>query len=199
MGSVFVPSVAGAVAVLACFWGWVAFEVWVNLKTWQAGSMNRDRLSRYLIIGAVGVAVNLAMAATMVHALDMTTRRAEVFYLGITLMLVGLLFRWVAIRQLGQFFVPEVTIQPGQRVIDAGLYRYLRHPSYTGILLTLVGFGFALTNFLSLLLLLGISSPALAYRIRQEEAVLLEAFGEEYRRYMVRTKRLIPFLFLLPR
>lgn len=198
MGSVFVPSMGGAIVGVVCFWGWACFEVWVNLKTWPTGSTNRDRLSRYLIIGAVGAAVNLAMAATMVHALDITFWRARVYYLGITLMLVGLLFRWVAIRQLGQFFVPEVTIQPGQRVIDTGLYRYLRHPSYTGILLTLLGLGLVLTNGLSLLLLLGISSPALAYRIRQEEEALLEAFGDDYRRYMARTKRLIPLLFLFP-
>ncbi len=96
---------------------------------------------------------------------------------------------------MGRYFTPEVTIQPGQRVIDQGLYRFLRHPSYTGTFITLLGYGLALTNGLSLAIMLVLPGLAYAFRMRVEEVALREAFGDEYRDYMRRTKRLIPFSY----
>jgi protein-S-isoprenylcysteine O-methyltransferase Ste14 len=61
--------------------------------------------------------------------------------------------------------------------------------------MTILGFGLALTNGLSLAIMLVLPGLAYAFRMRVEEAALREAFGEEYRDYMRRTKRLIPFIF----
>jgi protein-S-isoprenylcysteine O-methyltransferase Ste14 len=110
-------------------------------------------------------------------------------------MVAGAVFRLYAIRQLGRYFVPEVTIQPGQRVVDQGLYRYLRHPSYTGTFITILGYALALGNWLSLAVMLLVSGLVYGLRMRIEEAALVEAFGAEYQAYMRRTKRLIPFIF----
>jgi protein-S-isoprenylcysteine O-methyltransferase Ste14 len=195
MFGIYLPSVLGAWAFTICFYGWAAFELWVNLKAWGSGSTNRDRFSRYLIIAGMLVGFFLSvLAALWLHMLDIVTYRPEVFYGGVALMVVGLVFRWVAIRQLGQFFVPEVVIQPGQRVIDQGLYHYLRHPSYTGTLITVIGYGLALTNWLSLLIMLSVFLKIYWVRMTVEEAALVEAFGDEYRAYMRRTKRLIPYI-----
>ena len=188
------PSPSAFLAFTALFFGWAAFEIVVNLRLWQPGSLNRDRLSRYLIIAGMLVAFALAWSAARLHAFDFQLFRAEIFYLGLALMFAGLVFRWYAIRQLGRFFVPEVAIQPGQRVIDAGLYRYIRHPSYTGAFVTILGYGLALTNGLGLAVMLVVPGVLFGFRMRVEEAALLEAFGEEYRAYMRRTKRLIPFV-----
>ena len=191
----YVPSLFGALAFTACFFGWAIFELGVNLRLWRTGSQNRDRFSRYLIIGGMLIGFALAVAAAnFVHRLDIITTRSLVFYLGLALMLVGLLFRWIAIRQLGGYFVPEVVIQPGQRVYAGGLYRRLRHPSYTGTLITVLGYGLALTNWLSLSIMLTVYFALYTMRMNVEEAALLEAFGDEYRLYMRRTKRIIPFL-----
>jgi protein-S-isoprenylcysteine O-methyltransferase Ste14 len=191
---IYVPSPFGWLLFSVCFVGWAAFELLVNLRLWRPGSRNRDRLSRYLIIAGMLAAFALAWAATRLHVLDMATFRPQVFYLGLGLMLSGLAFRWVAIRQLGQFFIPEVAIQPGQRLMDRGLYHYLRHPSYTGTFMTLLGYGLALTNWLSLAVMLIVPGVVYGFRMRVEEAALAEAFGEEYRAYMRRTRRLIPFV-----
>ncbi|MBI3242805.1 MAG: isoprenylcysteine carboxylmethyltransferase family protein [Chloroflexi bacterium] len=195
MNSVYVPSTTGWISFSLCFFGWAVFELVVNLRLWNADSKNHDRLSRYLIIAAVLAAFSLAVLATRLHAFDLRLFRPQVFYWGLTLMLTGLGFRWVAIRQLGRFFIPEVAIQPGHRIMDQGLYHFIRHPSYTGTFITIVGYGLALTNWLSLAVMLLGSGVAYAYRIRLEEAALLEAFGDEYRAYMRRTKRLIPFVW----
>jgi len=96
---------------------------------------------------------------------------------------------------LGRFFTYDVAVQPGQTVVEAGPYRYIRHPSYTGGLITLAGVGLALGNWAGLLLLLACMGVAYAYRIFVEEAALVAALGQPYRDYMQRTKRLVPFLF----
>jgi len=192
----YVPSLFGAIAFAACFNAWAIFELIVNLRLWRRGSQNRDRFSRYLIIGGMMIGFTLAsLAAGGARLADITRARPYVFYLGLILMMAGLVFRGYAIRQLGQYFVPEVVIQPGQRVMDRGLYQYLRHPSYTGTFITVLGYGFALTNWLGLLIMLVVAGTIYTVRMNIEEAALLEAFGDEYRDYMKRTKRVIPFVY----
>lgn len=188
------PFLSAWFAFTALFFGWAAFELIVNLRLWRPGSLNRDRLSRVIILAGMLAAFALAWSATRLHMFDFKLLRPQIFYLGLGLMLAGLVFRGYAIWQLGRFFVPEVAIQPGQRVIDTGLYRYIRHPSYMGTFITSLGYGLALTNGLSLAAMLIVPGVIYGFRMRVEEAALLEAFGEEYRAYMRRTKRLIPFI-----
>lgn len=195
MVGVYVPSYGGWWLFNLFFLGWAVFETWTNLKTWPAGSLNRDRLSRYLIIGVMLLSFTLAMLATALHRFDLTLARPQVFYVGLALMAAGLIFRACAIRQLGRFFTPEVTVQSGQQVVDRGLYRFMRHPSYTGTFITILGFGLALTNWLSLAIMLVLPGLVYEYRMRVEEAALSEALGAAYRDYMRRTKRLIPFIY----
>jgi protein-S-isoprenylcysteine O-methyltransferase Ste14 len=97
---------------------------------------------------------------------------------------------------LGRSFTTSVAIAPDQIVIETGPYRLIRHPSYTGILITLLGLGLSLTsNWLSLLVIIGCALIGFSYRIRVEEHVLQESLGQRYQDYMQRTKRLIPFVF----
>ncbi len=56
-----------------------------------------------------------------------------------SLLLGGLVLRWAAILTLGRFFTAAIAIHEGQPVITAGPYRYVRHPSYTGLLLAFLG------------------------------------------------------------
>src|SRR5262249_50419629 len=78
-----------------------------------------------------------------------------------------------------------------QTVVQKGPYRLVRHPSYTGALLTVLGILLCQTNWLSLACFL-LALPGFAYRIRVEERALVTALGEPYRDYMRRTKRLVP-------
>ncbi len=191
----YVPSEMGRWLFELCFFGWGLFEIWVNLRQWSANSSNQDRFSRFILIGGVLLGFNFTrLAALYAPQLNFTDWRNGVFYLGTMLIPVGVFLRYCSIDQLGKFFVPEVVIQPEHQVIDTGLYRYVRHPSYTGILIALVGVGLAFTNWLSLIIPVATGYGLLTYRMKVEEAALLHAFGDEYRRYMSRTRRLIPFL-----
>jgi len=115
--------------------------------------------------------------------------------LGLGLMVVGIGLRWAAIRTLGRFFTRAVSILEGHRIVRSGLYRHLRHPSYTGYLLGNLGLGLALANWASTLIIFVPVAAATLYRIRVEERALLERFGDEYVAHARSTKRLIPKVF----
>lgn len=110
-------------------------------------------------------------------------------------MLAGVMLRWYSARLLGKYFTFDVAIHGGQTLVDAGPYRYIRHPSYSGALLTLLGFGLALGNWAGLAAALFCLGSGYAYRIPIEETALAAALGEPYKQYVSRTWRLVPFLF----
>jgi protein-S-isoprenylcysteine O-methyltransferase Ste14 len=82
-----------------------------------------------------------------------------------------------------------------QPVITGGPYRILRHPSYTGILLIVIGVGAVLGNWLGLVVIAATTAAGLGYRIHVEETALLAELGERYRVYADQHKRLIPFVW----
>jgi protein-S-isoprenylcysteine O-methyltransferase Ste14 len=114
---------------------------------------------------------------------------------GLVLMWLGLALRVWAIRHLGGLFRAVVVIQRDHRLVTTGPYGRVRHPSYTGALLTAAGFGIALGHWTSLLVVLLGWGAGLAYRIRVEEGALHRAFGADYDDYRSRTWRLIPHVF----
>jgi protein-S-isoprenylcysteine O-methyltransferase Ste14 len=126
--------------------------------------------------------------------LVVTTGRSVFVLVGIGLIIAGMALRWYAIHLLGQSFTVEVATRPGQAVVERGPYRLIRHPSYAGTLVTIIGVLVACANPVAVLGLI----PALiaySYRVRVEERALTEGLGEAYRAYMRRTRRLIPFLY----
>lgn len=122
-------------------------------------------------------------------------RRPQVTIVGIVVILLGAALRWWAILTLGRYFTFEVAVRSTQSVVQAGPYRFVRHPSYTAILIMLLGVGMALTNWASLIVMLAGGLIGLLYRVRVEERELVEALGQPYVDYMRHTKRLIPFMY----
>jgi protein-S-isoprenylcysteine O-methyltransferase Ste14 len=116
------------------------------------------------------------------------------FYLGIVLMLGGIAFRQWAIWVLGRFFSTTVRILSDHRMVTNGPYHIIRHPTYTGSLLTLVGLGLASRTWGGTLVIVVLFGLVYNYRISVEEKALRAEFGQEYISYARKTKRLIPFL-----
>ena len=188
-------TIPGIVIFWSVFYLWVGSEMFLGWKTRPAAvSVASDAGSRWLLIGSIwlGVAIGFSLAFAVPAAAFINGRRL-LFAVGIALMLVGLALRWYSIRVLGKSFTYVVHTRPDQQVVETGPYRRIRHPSYTGALLTIIGVLMALTNPLSFL---GLLPPLVgyAYRIRVEENALVRNLGEAYQSYMRRTKRLIPFL-----
>jgi protein-S-isoprenylcysteine O-methyltransferase Ste14 len=158
-----------------------------------AERQDKGTLAILLVLIALGVVLGTALAF-IVPAAAIASSRAILFWLGILLIYTGIAFRLYAIHTLGAYFTIAVAIAPQQTVISAGPYQLIRHPAYTGFLMTLFGYGLCLTNWLSLLVMMGCALIAFIYRIQVEERVLQERLGQPYQEYMRRTKRLIPHL-----
>ncbi len=120
----------------------------------------------------------------------------QTFYgIGVILMMLGLIARWIAIIHLGRFFTVNVAIADDHQLITTGPYRYVRHPSYTGTLLIFLGFGLCMLNIFSFAAVFVPISAAFRWRMHVEEEALREAFGDLYRNYAARTRRVIPLVY----
>ena len=115
--------------------------------------------------------------------------------IGLVLIILGLIVRWTAILTLKKYFTVDVSIQSNHKIIDKGIYKFIRHPAYAGSLLSFLGLGLAFSNWVSTLVIFIPILVAFIYRIRVEEKALIQAFGGEYINYSKVTKRLIPMIY----
>ena len=98
-------------------------------------------------------------------------------------------------RTLGDNWSPVLEIRREHTLITGGPYRYVRHPMYSDMLLWLVSFALVSANWFYALTVSTGLIILFSVRIPDEEKLMMEHFGEQYRAYMKRTKRLIPFIF----
>ncbi len=114
--------------------------------------------------------------------------------LGLALFVVGLTIALVAVFTLKRSYSSSLVIRENHRLVTHGLYRYVRHPVYFGVLIVIMGVPVYAQSVLGALVLAALIPLALI-RIRMEEGLLIEQFGDEYRTYRARVKKLIPFLY----
>ena len=180
------------------YFGWLGSEIigsviLPRLRQRRLGVklVRKDRGSALVVNTGLMAAIFVAFTFSLVK---IALLPEWVFYPGIALMVGGIVLRQWSIAVLGRFFSVQVSIQEGQTIVRRGPYRYIRHPSYTGTLLTLIGVGLAVWSWGALLVLLLVSGIVYGYRIPVEERALVAQIGEEYIAYMETTKMLIPFL-----
>ena len=115
-------------------------------------------------------------------------------YFGLFLFFAGSILRLAAVFVLGRRFSGLVAIQPGHQLKTDGLYRYIRHPSYTGLIASMIGYVLIFRSVIGLLLNI-LLFLFLVSRMNDEESFLEAHFGDEYRNYRLRTRRLVPFVY----
>lgn len=161
----------------------------------RAGA-RRDSGSLLIIVVCIGAGVGGAAAlAGALTATAIDVGRWPMVIAGALLMWLGLVLRQWAVRALGRFFTVDVRVAADQPVVDSGPFAWVRHPSYTGLMLTLVGFALALGNWLASIVAIVLPLIGVVARIRVEERVLLDGLGEPYRRYAAGRKRLVPHVW----
>jgi protein-S-isoprenylcysteine O-methyltransferase Ste14 len=115
--------------------------------------------------------------------------------LGLLLIIVGVAIRWSAVLTLNKYFTVDVTIMDDHRLVRSGVFKYVRHPSYFGLLIAVLGLGVTMVNWLSVIIMLVPHAIIIILRINEEERALAEHFGSDYEDYRRNTKRLIPFIY----
>ncbi len=194
----FVPfaSLTDAAVFYLVMIGWFLSEVLgprLSARRSEGGALRKkgDRRSGSVIRFGLYVAIAAAFALAYFGVGDLPH---VLFSVGIAAMVAGIVVRQWAIAVLGAFFSRSVRVLTGHRVVRTGPYRYVRHPAYSGAILTLVGMGLALTSAGAALVILAAAAFVYGYRIHVEEAFLMQELGDEYVAYAKETKRIIPFL-----
>jgi protein-S-isoprenylcysteine O-methyltransferase Ste14 len=114
--------------------------------------------------------------------------------LGLTLIVIGFAILFVSVSTLRRFYSSTLVIRKDHQLITHGIYRFTRHPIYLGVIMVSIGmpvFAGSLHGLLTMSALI----PVLLYRIRIEERLLTEEFGDAYRSYRDATSKLIPFIY----
>jgi protein-S-isoprenylcysteine O-methyltransferase Ste14 len=148
------------VVLVVSFLIWRVMEAGLDIRTFKrlrAGTSRQDRGSHVVLICLIVIGILLGLlVADKVPAATIIRASMFFFWFGILLMYAGMALRLYAIKVLGRYFTTSVAVATEQTVIEVGPYRLIRHPSYTGLLITLLGLGLSLTNnWLSLLVIMG--------------------------------------------
>jgi protein-S-isoprenylcysteine O-methyltransferase Ste14 len=163
------------------------------------GGMNpgkrEDRGNRWIFGPFLVLSLGLAVLPAYLDGRNLwVTDETITPYVGLALLTLGGALRLAAVFVLGRRFTGLVAIQEQHRLQTEGLYRYIRHPSYAGMLLYMAGYVLVFRCWLGLLLVLG-TFAILVARMKSEEALLESEFGEEYTSYRGRTWRLLPWIY----
>lgn len=162
-----------------------------NLSTGE----REDRGNRWVLIafGVLGLLAGYVPALT--DRIDLWTIDGEtVRWIGMALFVIGGALRLWPVFVLGNRFSGLVAIQPGHTLVTTGIYSVIRNPSYLGLVISSLGWALVFRSAVGVLLAVLLLPPLVA-RIRAEEALLREQFGDEYVRYCARTWRMVPGVY----
>jgi protein-S-isoprenylcysteine O-methyltransferase Ste14 len=181
----------------ALYLSWVLSEVAILIvtRTRSGGGEIKDQGSLLILWITMIASINLGVRFGDAHAHTMFGDPQWIRFASLAFMVFGLAIRWTAVVSLGRSFSANVAIRTEQRLQTDGLYRFVRHPSYFGLLLVLVAIGLHTHNWIGLAIVVIPSMAALSYRIHVEEEALRAAFGHVYAVYTSRTKRLLPGVY----
>ena len=157
--------------------------------------IREDRANRWVIVAFAIIGLLAAYLPAYTDRKEFWTLDGDtVRWIGVVLFAAGGALRLWPVFVLGRRFSGLVAIQPGHTLVTSGLYGFIRHPSYLGLLLNALGWALAFRSGVGVLLTAMLILPLLA-RIHAEERLLRTQFGGEYDVYCNRTSRLIPGLY----
>jgi protein-S-isoprenylcysteine O-methyltransferase Ste14 len=183
-----------------------AMVFWATVGVWGVGeralTVRRDvragaRRSRsdagsyYWILGGVltGFVAGFALAGTGILRLP---GPALWLVVGLTIAWAGMLLRWWSVLTLAELFTTRVIVREDQRVVRNGPYGFVRHPSYLGLLVLLLGLGLALGSAASAVVMVTLPTVGVVKRVRVEESALVAELGPRYTDYCEGRARLLP-------
>jgi len=154
-----------------------------------------DQASTRFLSLAVAISIILVIVANALNYFQLGVMVDVIGWIGIVVMLCGITLRALAFQTLGRFYTRTLRISEGQRVVQEGPYKYVRHPGYLGVIVLWVGAGLATVNWIVAVLVTLTFVAAYRYRIEVEERMLVASFEDQYAAYMKHTWRLLPFIW----
>jgi protein-S-isoprenylcysteine O-methyltransferase len=188
-------TIASVAAIIAVQLYYVISEIKMTIRTTRGMDNSADRGTRKLVWIFSAIAFDGAWIPVIFSFGKMLALGAWLTWVGVAIMISGVTFRRYVINFLGKFFTATVQIRDDHQLVKDGPYRYIRHPSYLGLLILALGNGIALANWISLLLCIMLPAIGIIRRIKVEEKELHNHFGEQYREYRKSTWRIIPHIY----
>jgi protein-S-isoprenylcysteine O-methyltransferase Ste14 len=178
---------------------WIVFFVFIFLLGFIYGG-KVEKISQWYFGRSVLFIIAAVIAIFVIRRLDpgiivlrVIPDSAITGLAGVLLATAGLAFAAWARIHLGKYWSSMVIVKEGHHLIRTGPYRIVRNPMYTGILAALFGAAIAI-GLLMAFVVLGIIVAGIWLKIRAEEEILQEKFGEEYLRFRREVKALIPWI-----
>ena len=166
-----------------------------DAKTLQ--KTEHDRGSTNLVAFAFIASCVLLVAAPVLNDLHAGFMQMNLGFniLGLIIAAAGILIRITAVQTLGRFYTRTLRETDDHQIVSNGIYQYIRHPGYLGNILLFIGAGFALGNLYSFIVITVLFLVIYVYRIKVEEQMLVGIFGDHYKEYSKKTKKLLPFIY----
>ncbi|MDX9925619.1 MAG: isoprenylcysteine carboxylmethyltransferase family protein [Ignavibacteriaceae bacterium] len=115
-------------------------------------------------------------------------------YIGLVIYII---FSWVQVisfKELGNSYAQDIVILKEHKLIESGIYKYIRHPQYLSQFLSDLGAGIALLSFVIIPIVILVELPLFIMRAFLEEKILLKHFKENFVAYKKKSKFMIPFI-----
>jgi protein-S-isoprenylcysteine O-methyltransferase Ste14 len=160
----------------------------------EKAEKKRRTVSDIVLIAAVGFGMVTPLVYLFTPWLDFANYDLPGWmgWAGTAVFAGAIVLLWRSHADLGRNWSATLQIKSEHELVTHGVYRYVRHPMYAAHLLWAVAQGLLLENWLAGWAFLVTFLPFCLLRVPQEEEMMLEQFGDQYRAYMARTGRLIP-------
>jgi len=172
------------------------------IRAWYLRRYKQDRKAIFREEGfVVGLVASLWGVAILLPLLHMSTRwlsfadfdlPAWAGWIGVVTFAVALWLLWRSHADLGRNWRVTTELREGHTLVTSGVFRYFRHPMYSAHWLWGIAQALLIHNWIAGLASLVILLPLYLLRVKREEQMMLEQFGEEYRSYISRTGKVIP-------
>jgi protein-S-isoprenylcysteine O-methyltransferase Ste14 len=172
--------------------------LWLSQPAFSSTETKRDQQSDRFSILVILLMSCLSVVAAVVEWAYLNNAEETSFiltWIGGLLLLGGVTIRVWAIQTLGKHFTATVTLTDDHRLVRSGPYKWVRHPSYLGAFMAIVGAPVFLNAYWAVLVAVIAMSIAYYLRIGVEEKMLSSYFGEQYLDYKKQTRRIIPFIW----
>ncbi|MFC1940757.1 protein-S-isoprenylcysteine O-methyltransferase [Chloroflexota bacterium] len=172
------------------------------IRTWYGRKHRQDRkamlreegLAYTLLASLWGLAILLPIVYMFSRWLSFVDYNLPAWagWIGIAIFAIALWLLWRSHADLGQNWRMTTEIREGHKLVTSGIFRYIRHPMYSAHWLWGIAQLLLIHNWIAGLASLVIIIPIYVLRVRREEHMMLEKFGDEYRTYMSQTGRIFP-------
>jgi protein-S-isoprenylcysteine O-methyltransferase Ste14 len=172
--------------------------LWLSQPAFSTQEAKRDKNSDRLSIIVILLMSSLSVVASVVewaYRNNAVESSISMTIAGALLLVLGIAVRVWAIRTLGKHFTATVTLTDDHQLVRTGPYRFVRHPSYLGAFMAIMGCPIFLNAWWATGIAIAAMTIAYYLRIGVEEKMLSSYFGDKYLEYSKQTKRIIPFIW----